>query len=87
MQRCSVIAFVLVLLSACVNSGKTSEIMPTSANIIPTSPYLFQTATRALMPTGTLTISPSPTSVPPTLILSDYPLAINAIWKYSTEIS
>jgi hypothetical protein len=77
----------MVLLLACVNSGKKLETIPTSATIIPTSPYLFQTTTRAVISTGTSTISPSPTSVPPTVILSDYPFAINAIWKYSAEIS
>jgi hypothetical protein len=87
MQRKYLLPLIIVLLSACVYSGGKVKISPSNTNIISTSSKMFQSATPTLITPETSPFSPSPTPVPPKLILSDYPLKINAIWKYSAEIS
>lgn len=65
MRRILFITFVMLMISACVDSNTNAETFPTQ----------------------TLSPSSTPTPVPTSLILADFPLTIGTTWKYSAEIS
>ena len=87
MQRLFLFALMTVLLSACIASGRKTGSMSVSATIPAAAPEIFPAAASTITPTLTLALPPSPTPVPPTLILADFPLSVGANWKYSAELS
>ena len=85
MSRILFFTFVMIMISACIDSNRSAIVFPTKTLLpLPTiSPILTFTATpsKASLPPPTLT------PVPPSLILDDFPLAVGATWKYSAKIS
>jgi hypothetical protein len=76
---------VTVIISACGEINRNAEILP-SPTVVPSSTMPSRlTMTVAL--TETSLPSPSSTPVSSSLILTEFPLAIGAVWKYSAEIS
>ncbi len=71
MQRSFVFAVVAVLLTACAGPRKNTGVYPT------------------FIPIGTMlaAAAPTPTPLPASLILTDFPLAVGTVWTYSGQIS
>jgi len=65
------------------------EKMPASVTPMPVIPTTtpLETKPPTMTPTQSPTILPSPTTVPPALILNDFPLAIGATWIYSSVVA
>src|SRR5664279_5048388 len=87
MQRFFILSIMVVLLCACAQSSSTSESFPISTRIITALPTIKIRSTSTITPTETSGLSASPTSLPPALILADFPLSLGASWKYSAEIT
>ena len=76
-----------VLLSACAQPSRTAESFPTLTRIMTALPTTIIRSASTISPTETPILPASPTSVPPALILADFPLSLGASWKYSAEIT
>lgn len=77
--------FVMVTLSACGEINRNSEVLP-SPTVVPSS-TMPSRITMTAAPSETTLPSPSSIPVMPSPILTDFPLAVGAVWKYSAEIS
>jgi hypothetical protein len=86
--RLTTLVLSFCLLTACAPSPQAIQtaIAETQADGLTTPSVLFPQATFTLLLTETPKIS-SPTPVPSSLILVDFPLSMGATWQYSAEIS
>ena len=85
MRRFIFSAFVVIMLSACTETNRDIQVLP-SSTIVP-SPTHTEVATPTIKASETPLPSPSSTPVPLSLILADFPLAFGTTWIYSAEIS
>jgi len=85
MRRILVFAWILVFFSGCSPSSKGTEIFPTPTGL--PSSILTPEADDKTAPSITPLPVSSLTPLPSPQILTDFPLALGAAWKYSAEIS
>jgi hypothetical protein len=83
MKKISAVILLVLLLTAC----QTTTPAPTATNLPAPTATLMQLPISTPTEKETPVLSPSPTAVPPTVVLDYFPLSAGAIWKYSAEIS
>ena len=85
MRRFIFSASVITMLLACTGTNRDVQVLPSSTIVLP------PTHTEVVMPTVKAAETPLPlpssTSIPLSLILADFPLALGTTWKYTAEIS